>query len=63
MQNELETENALYRRVTFRIVPFLFCCYIFNILNRVNINFAKLQMLDDLKLAKLLMGLVREYFL
>lgn len=57
MQNELETENALYRKVTFRIVPFLFCCYILNILNRVNVNFAKLQMLDDLKFSETVYGL------
>jgi MFS family permease len=37
-----------YRKVDLRIVPFLFLCYILAYLDRVNVGFAKLQMLNDL---------------
>lgn len=35
----------------WRLIPFLFLCYILAYLDRVNIGFAKLQMLSDLKLS------------
>ena len=41
-------EDAVYRKVTWRIVPFLFVCYIAAYLDRVNVGFAKLQMQADL---------------
>ncbi|WP_144107509.1 MFS transporter [Paraburkholderia sp. BCC1886] len=40
--------SALYRRISWRIVPFLFVCYIVSILDRSNIGFAQLQMKSDL---------------
>ncbi|CAN0626415.1 putative metabolite transport protein NicT [Burkholderia multivorans] len=43
-------DAALYRRITARIVPFLFICYIVSILDRSNIGFAQLQMRQDLGL-------------
>ena len=42
--------DALYRRIGVRIVPFLFICYIVSILDRSNIGFAQLQMRQDLGL-------------
>src|SRR2546423_15629470 len=42
------SEAAVLRKVTLRLIPFLFLLYVVNILDRVNISFAKLQMLDDL---------------
>ncbi len=48
----LETlERQTYRKVDLRIVPFLFLCYILAYLDRVNVGFAKLQMLKDLSLS------------
>jgi D-galactonate transporter len=44
----LVSENAAYAKVTWRLVPFLFLCYIANYLDRVNVAFAKLQMQSDL---------------
>jgi D-galactonate transporter len=49
--------DAIYRKVTWRFVPFLFICYIFNYLDRVNVGFAKLQMLDDLGMSETAYGL------
>lgn len=45
-------EDRVYRKVTTRIVPFLFLCYLAAYLDRVNVAFAKLQMLDDLKFSE-----------
>lgn len=42
------TEFALYKRIFWRIVPFLFLCYVVAFLDRVNVGFAKLQMADQL---------------
>jgi len=44
-------EAQTYRKVDVRIVPFLFLCYILAYLDRVNVGFAKLQMLKDLSLS------------
>ena len=41
-------EEALYRKVLWRIVPIIFLCHIVSFLDRVNIGFAKLQMLGSL---------------
>lgn len=41
-----------YSKVDWRLIPFLFLCYILAYLDRVNVGFAKLQMLADLKLSE-----------
>lgn len=51
------TRDALYRRITVRLIPFIFICYLFNYLDRVNVGFAKLQMLDALKFSETVYGL------
>ena len=48
--------DALYARVTWRLVPFLFCCYICAYLDRVNVGFAKLQMQDQLAFSETVYG-------
>ena len=50
-------ENTTYGKVTLRLVPFLFMCYVFAYLDRVNVGFAKLQMLSDLKFSETIYGL------
>ena len=35
---------TLYRKVTGRLLPLLFACYVISYLDRVNVGFAKLQM-------------------
>jgi MFS family permease len=44
-------EATTYSKVDRRLIPFLFLCYILAYLDRVNIGFAKLQMLKDLSLS------------
>src|SRR5260370_19576621 len=43
-----EFEKATYFKVAYRLIPFLFLCYIVAFLDRVNVGFAKLQMAGDL---------------
>lgn len=45
-------ETTAVRKVFWRLIPFIFLLFVLNILDRVNINFARLQMLDDLKLSE-----------
>jgi MFS family permease len=49
-------EEAAYRKVTRRIVPFLMFCYVAAYLDRVNVGFAKLQMLNDLQFTETIYG-------
>ena len=50
-------EDATYAKVTWRLLPFLFICYVAAYLDRVNVGFAKLQMLNDLKFSETVYGL------
>lgn len=50
-------EDATYAQVTWRLLPFLFICYVAAYLDRVNVGFAKLQMLNDLKFSETIYGL------
>ena len=46
-----------YAKVTWRLLPFLFICYVAAYLDRVNVGFAKLQMLADLQFSETVYGL------
>lgn len=50
-------EEKTYAKVTWRLIPFLFLCYVVAYLDRVNVGFAKLQMLSDLKFSETVYGL------
>ncbi|AKZ62649.1 MFS transporter permease [Herbaspirillum hiltneri N3] len=50
-------EDATYAKVTWRLLPFLFLCYVAAYLDRVNVGFAKLQMLSDLHFSETVYGL------
>lgn len=49
-------EKQVYGRVTRRLIPFLFLCYIFAYVDRVNVGFAKLQMQQDLHMSDSVYG-------
>ena len=49
-------EAKTYAKVDRRLIPFLFLCYILAYLDRVNVGFAKLQMLPDLALSEVAFG-------
>ena len=50
-------EEATYRKVSWHLIPFLLLCYVVAYLDRVNVGFAKLQMLNDLKFSETIYGL------
>ncbi|MDR3098203.1 MAG: MFS transporter [Paraburkholderia sp.] len=50
-------EARAYAKATLRLLPFLFLCYVAAYLDRVNVGFAKLQMLSDLQFSETVYGL------
>ena len=51
------TESATYAKVMWRLLPFLFLCYMCAYLDRINVGYAKLQMMQDLGLSDAIYGL------
>ncbi len=49
--------EATFRRAAWRFMPLLFICYVVAYLDRVNVGFAKLQMLNDLQFSEAVYGL------
>ncbi|SAL56890.1 MFS transporter [Caballeronia peredens] len=54
---DAQAERALYRKLTWRLIPFFCLCYFSAYLDRVNVGLAKLQMLDALKFSDTVYGL------
>src|SRR5690348_397476 len=50
-------EERTYTKAVWRILPLLFLCYVVSYLDRVNVGFAKLQMLSDLKFSETVYGM------
>lgn len=50
-------DRALYRKVSWRILPILFVCYLINYIDRVNVSFAELTMSKSLGMAEAAYGL------
>jgi D-galactonate transporter len=48
--------DSLYSRIAWRIMPLVFICYIVAYIDRVNVGFAKLQMMGDLKFSDAVYG-------
>jgi sugar phosphate permease len=51
-----EFEKRTYNKVIWRIMPFLFMCYIFAYVDRVNVGFAGLDMKKDLAMSDTVFG-------
>ena len=54
--------DSTYRKITLRIVPLLFLCYMLNYMDRVNIGYAQLQMKHALNLSDAIYGLSASIF-
>jgi len=52
-----DTIDATYRKVTWRLIPFLFLCYVVAFLDRINIGYAQLQMKQSLPFSDAVYGL------
>ncbi len=50
-------EDALFLKVAWRLLPVLFISYVVAYIDRVNVGFAKLQMLQDLQFSAAVYGL------
>lgn len=50
-------EEATYRKVAWRLIPLLLICYVVAYLDRVNVGFAKLQMMEQLSFSDTVYGL------
>ena len=53
----VQFEAAVYRKITWRLMPFLFLCYVLAYVDRVNVGFAKLQMQQDLGMSDSVYGI------
>jgi len=49
--------DAIYRKMSLRLIPFLFVCYVLAYFARINVSFAKLDMLADLHISETAYGL------
>src|ERR1700690_2850078 len=49
-------EQRTYKKVIWRLMPFLFLCYIFAYVDRVNVGFAGLDMKKDLGMSDAVFG-------
>lgn len=54
--NKLALEQSTTKKVTLRLIPFLFLCFVIAILDRVNIGFAALKMNEDLGFSNAVFG-------
>lgn len=57
LAEDLLSADEVFRRAAWRFMPLLFVCYVVAYLDRVNVGFAKLEMLNDLKLSDAVYGL------
>ena len=55
---ETSFDQRLYRKLAWRIMPFLFLCFVLNWLDRVNISFAHLQFKADLNISDATFGII-----
>ena len=55
-------QDQTFQKVMFRIVPFIFFAYLLNIVDRINISFAKLRMSEDLLLSDAAYGIGTSLF-
>jgi len=54
--------DAVYRKIGWRLLPFLLACYVINYLDRVSIGYAKLQFQLDLQINEAVFGLIASAF-
>jgi MFS family permease len=59
---DLTASKALFKKITWRIMPLVFVAYVVAFLDRVNIGYAKLQMMPELGLSESQYGLAAGVF-
>ena len=53
---DADFEKRTYKKIIWRLMPFLFMCYIFAYVDRVNVGFAALNMKKDLGMSDAVFG-------
>ncbi|WP_118183645.1 MFS transporter [Paraburkholderia phosphatilytica] len=61
--SDATNDDRTFRRIGWRVIPFLFACYVLNFIDRVNVGFAKLQFLRDLHFDESVFGIATAFFL
>jgi hypothetical protein len=56
-------EHATRRRISIRLLPFVFLLYVISYVDRVNVSFANLRMSADLRFSDRIFGLGPEFSL
>src|SRR4051812_11869798 len=56
-EHRLHDTEHVYARVTWKLVPVLFICYVISYLDRINVGFAQLQMKSELGFSDAVYGL------
>jgi hypothetical protein len=62
LTSDVSTEDDIFRKITLRLVPFLFLCYLAAYLDRVNVGFANSRRRKSLRLARPFTALAPAYF-
>ncbi|MDR3437810.1 MFS transporter [Telmatospirillum sp.] len=56
-ESVIPIQTSTIRKIYFRLIPLLFCMMFVNYLDRINLGFAGLQMIQDLKFSSAVFGL------
>lgn len=62
LQPPVDPYQSVARKVTRRLIPFLFLCFVLSFLDRINIGFAGLTLMADLHLSSTQFGLATTLF-
>jgi ACS family phthalate transporter-like MFS transporter len=54
--------DAVYRKISWRLLPFVLACYVINYLDRVSIGYGKLQFMSEMHMNEAVFGMVTSVF-
>jgi MFS family permease len=54
--------DAVYRKISWRLLPFVLACYVVNYLDRVSIGYAKLQFMQEMHMNEAVFGMITSVF-
>src|SRR3984885_12247958 len=54
--------DAVYRKISWRLLPFVLACYVINYLDRVSIGYAKLQFMSEMHMNEAVFGMITSVF-
>ncbi len=54
--------DAVYRKISWRLLPFVLACYVINYLDRVSIGYGKLQFMSEMHMNEAVFGMITSVF-